>query len=160
MAIRASRASLTALIAGCGLAVAGCGSGGATHSVSLSQLPLVSGAKVVAQARQCDRGSHAFCAIQAVIVGRRFTSSGALVKSEHDHLHSLGWTMSAGDDGDEVAADSPGHKVRVTFATAVNDLIGIDEMWIKRRRAIGLKLSQTMFRRMAAMSIMLEVGPT
>ena len=114
----------------------------------------------MAQARQCDNGSHAFCAIQAVIVDRRFTSSGAFVRSEHDHLHSLGWTTSAGDDGDEVAADSPGHKLRVTYATALDDLIGIDETWIKRPHAIGLKLSQTMFSGTPAMSIILEVGPT
>jgi hypothetical protein len=152
--------ALPALLAGGSLALAGCGSGGATRPLSLSQLPLVPGATVVAQARQCDGGSHAFCALQAVIVDRRFDSSGAFVKSEQDHLHSLGWTTSAGDDGDEVAADSPGHKLRVTYATAINDLIGIDETWIKRPRAIGLKLAQTMFRGTPAMSILLEVGPT
>jgi hypothetical protein len=150
----------TVLLAGCAVALAGCGSGGAAGPLSLGQLPLVPGAKVATEARQCDRGSNAFCAIQAVIVDQRFNSSGALVESEHRHLHSLGWTTSAGDDGDEVAADSPGHKLRVTYATAVDDLIGIDETWIKRPPAIGLTLSRTMFDGVPAMSVMLEVGPT
>jgi hypothetical protein len=140
--------------------IAGCGSGGASGPLSLSQLPLIPGASVMTQARECDRGANAFCAIQAVIIDKRAHSSGALVANEHRQLHSLGWTMSAGDDGDEVAADSPGHKLRVTYATAMDDLIGIDEKWIKRPGSIGLGLAQTMFTQTPAMSVMLEVGPT
>lgn len=147
-------------LAGCSLALAACGGGGASGRLSLRQLPLVPGATVLTQTRQCDRGTDAFCAVEAVIVGPSFTSSGALVESEHRHLHSLGWTTSAGDDGDEVAADSPGHKLRVTYATAVDDLIGIDEKWIKRPPNIKFTLSRTLFNRTPAMSIMLEVGPT
>lgn len=151
---------LAAVLAGCAVALAGCGSGGSSAPLSMSQLPLIPGATVTAQARLCDRGANAFCTIQAVIVDRRVDSSGALTASEHRWLKSLGWTTSAGDDGNEVAADSPGHKVRVTYATAMNDLIGIDEKWIKRPYGIGLTLSQTMVNRVPAMSIMLEVGPT
>jgi hypothetical protein len=147
-------------IAGCALCLAACGHGGASGPLSLNRLPLVPGARIAEQTRQCDLGKNAFCAIEAVIVGPRFTSSGALMEAEHQRLHSLGWTTSAGDDGDEVAADSPGHKLRVTYATAVDDLIGIDETWIKRPWKIEWKLAQTMFRRTPAMSIMLEVGPT
>jgi hypothetical protein len=147
-------------LAGCILALAGCGGSVASRTLSLDQLPLVQGATIVAQARQCDRGTNAFCAIQAVLVDPRFTSSGAFVESEHRRLHSLGWTTSAGDDGDEVAADSPGHKLRVTYATALDDLIGRDENWIKRPWAIWWSLSQSVYARTPAMSIMLEVGPT
>ena len=144
-----------------GLALAGCGNGGAAKPLSLNEFPLIPGAKVLAQARQCDKGSDAFCAIEAVIVDKQAHSSGGLVESEHKQLHSLGWTTSAGDDGDEVAADSPGHKVRVTYATAQDDLIGLDEKWIKPRpQSVALTLAQTMFSGTPAMSIMLEVGPT
>jgi len=143
-----------------GLLLGGCGGGGASGPVSLSQLPLVPGATVIAQTRQCDHGKHAYCAIQAVIANRRYGSSGAFVESEQEHLHSLGWTTSAGDDGVEVAADAPGHELRVTYATALNDLIGVDEKWIKRPWPIWAGLSKTMFNRTPAMSILLESGPT
>ena len=151
---------IAAALVACAVALAACGGGGASQPLSLRELPLVPGARVTAQTRLCDGGSHAYCAIQAVIVDPKAGSSGALVATEHDHLHSLGWTTSAGDDGDEVAADSPGHKVRVTYATAINDLIGLDEKWIKRPWPIWAALSQTMFNRTPAMSILLEVGPT
>jgi hypothetical protein len=154
------RSLIAVLVIACALALTGCGSGGAPRSLSLRQLPLVPGASVATQTRLCDGGSHAFCAIQAVIVDHHAGSSGALVASEQDRLHSLGWTTSAGDDGDEVAADSPGHKLRVTYATAINDLIGLDEKWIKRPWPIWAALSETMFNRTPAMSILLELGPT
>jgi hypothetical protein len=159
MRITRQHAALTA-IAGCVLVLGGCGSGGAPKKLAVEQLPLVPGARVVTQAHQCDRGNNAFCAIEAVVVDPHASSSGALVESEHRKLHGLGWTTSAGDDGDEVAADSPGHKLRVTYATAVNDLIGLDEKWIKRPWPIWAALTQSMFKGMPAMSVMIEVGPT
>lgn len=161
MGLQRARVALGLLaLAGCGLIATGCGTGGASGQLSVEQLPLIQGAKVATTARQCDRGANAFCAIEAVIVDPEAHSSGALVQNEHRKLHSLGWTTSAGDDGVEVAADSPGHKLRVTYATALNDLIGIDEKWIKRPGVIGLSLSQLMSRGTPAMSILLEVGPT
>jgi hypothetical protein len=140
--------------------LAGCGGAKSTRPVSVDQLPLVPGAKIVTQATQCDTGDNPFCAIEAVVVDRRFGSSGALTASEDRLLHKLGWKSSAGDDGDEAAANSPGQKLRVTFATAINDLVGIDEHWITRSPAITTALGRTLFQRAAAMSIMLEVGPT
>jgi hypothetical protein len=151
---------IAAVLTGCALALAACGSGGAPRPLSLNELPLVPGASVEVHTRQCDGGSHAFCAIQAVIVDRHAGSSGALVAREQDQLRSQGWTTTAGDDGVEVAADSPGHKFRVTYATALHDLIGVDQKWIKRPWPIWSALSQTMFNRVPAMSILLEVGPT
>jgi hypothetical protein len=149
-------------LAGCGLALSGCGTGGASGPLSLKQLPLIPGARVVTQARRCDRGANAFCAIEAVIVDPHAHSAGALLEREHRKLHSLGWTTHAGDDGDEVAADSPGHKLRLTYATALGDLIGWDEHWIKPPRlySIVLALDRELINRTPAMSILLEVGPT
>jgi hypothetical protein len=127
---------------------------------SLVALWLWPDARITAQSRQCDTGKNAFCAVQAVVIDPHASSSGALVEREHHKLRGLGWTTSAGDDGDEVAADSPGHKIRLTYATAVNDLIGLDEKWIKRPWPIWAALSKSMFDGTPAMSIMLEVGPT
>ena len=94
------------------------------------------------------------------MVNHRFTSSGAFVASEDRLLQQLHWKSNAGDDGDEVARNSPGTTLRITFATAVDDLIGIDERWIKRSWPIEWTLAQTMFNRTPAMSILLEAGPT
>jgi hypothetical protein len=152
--------ALPAALAGCLLLLAGCGNGGASKPLSVSQLPLIPGARVTTQSRQCDTGKNSFCAIEAVIVDPQASSSGALVDSEHRKLHSLGWTTSAGDNGNEVASDSPGHKLRITYATAMGDLIGLDEKWIKRPWPIWAALTQSMFNGTPAMSIMLEVGPT
>jgi len=142
------------------LALAGCGSSNPSRSLDVSQIPLVPGAQIIARARQCDPGANAYCAVQAVVVDRRYTSSGALTAAEDHLLHRLRWKSSAGDDGDEAAADSPGQRLRVTFATAMDDLIGLDEKWIKRPWPIWAGLDQTMFNRTPAMSIMLEEGPT
>ena len=145
-------------LAGCALVLTGCGGGGPSSPLSLGQLPLVSGATVVAQTSQCDRGASAYCAIAAVVVDPRAASSGALVASEHQRLRKLGWVGSAGDNGNERAAASPGQKLRVTYATATGDLIGLDLGWIKRPRPIALTLSRLLFAQTPAMSVMLEVG--
>jgi len=155
MRFRTLRLALPALV----VALGGCGQNASPGSLSLAQLPLVDGASVVSQVRQCDRGTNAYCAIEAVIVDRRFRSAGALMASEHRHLSKLGWSGSAGDNGDERAAESPSHKLRVTYATAAGDLVGIDQGWIKRPRAIELTLSRALFDRTPAISIMLEAGP-
>jgi hypothetical protein len=154
MGIRTLSLALLALVA-----LAGCGHATSARSLTLRRVPLVSGATVIHQVMQCDRGANAFCAIEAVIVDRRFTSSGALTASEDRLLHHLGWKSSAGDDGVEAAADSPGQKLRVTYATAIDDLIGLDEHWIKRPFSIEMALDRTLFNRTPAMSILLEVGP-
>jgi hypothetical protein len=156
MSTRALRAALAALA----LALAGCGGIGASRSPTLGQLPLVDGATVVAQTTQCDKGADAFCAVEAVIADKRFRSSGEFVASEHQHLRKLGWTTMAGDNGDERAAESPGHKLRLTYATAGNDLIGWDLGWIKRPTPIVQALDRQLIDRVPAMSIMLEAGPT
>lgn len=107
---------------------------------------------------QCDRGAHAYCALEAVVVDPRAASSGALVASERQALRKRGWAGSGGDNGDERAAESPGQKLRVTYATAQGDLIGWALGWIKRPRAFALTLSHLLFQRTPAMSVMLERG--
>jgi hypothetical protein len=158
--IRAAPSALALALTGCGLTLALAGCGGSAHTPSLSQLPLVSGASVVAQAKQCDQGANAFCAIQAVVVDRRFHSSGGFVSAENRWLHKLGWSSAAGDDGVEAAADSPGHKVRLTYATGGNDLLGWIQHWIKRPRSIALALDHEFINGVPTMSVMLEEGPT
>lgn len=64
-----------------------------------------------------------------------------------------------GDTGEERAAESPTHSLRVTYATPFGDLKGIDLGWIKRSQPIAVALSQAMFHRSSAMSMMLEIGP-
>jgi hypothetical protein len=141
------------------LAVSGCGRASSTPSPTLSKLPLVSGANVVAQVHQCDKGANAFCAIELVVVGRGFKSSVDLVKAQRRRLKELGWAGVAPDDGQQRAAASPGQKLRITYATAAADLLGIDLEWIKRPRPITLALAHAMFDRTPAMSILLEAGP-
>jgi hypothetical protein len=160
MRSRRLRPALAGALAGSALALAGCGQdGSSSRSLSLGQVPLVGGASVIASVKECDKGANAFCAIEAVVVDRSSTSSGALVIGERDRLRTLGWTGAAGDDGNERAADSPGHKLRLTYSTAAGDLTAIDLGWIMRPRAIALTLAHTLFARTPAMSIMLETGP-
>ena len=73
-------------------------------------------------------------------------------------LRKHGWSLADGDTGDQSAANSPGHKLRLTFATATGDLRQIDLGQINRPRPITYALSSTMFDRTPAMSMLLEVG--
>jgi hypothetical protein len=119
---------------------------------------MVAGASVVAEVKQCDRGANSFCALELVVVDTRYKTSRDLVRSEHRLLKRSGWSSANADTGEQRAADSPGHKLRVTYATAYGDLKGIDLGWIQRPRKITLALSHALFDRSAAMSIMLEIG--
>lgn len=138
--------------------IAGCGSSGGPRRPDLAQLPLVGGANVIAQVPSCDRGKHAYCAIELVIVDRHYRNSTDLVKEEHAQLRKHGWTGGQGDTDEQKAADSPGHKLRVTYATPSGDLRGVELGSIQRPRRITLALSRAMFDQAPAMSVMLEVG--
>ena len=140
------------------VALAGCGQSAPRQRPQMGQLPLVPGASVALSVRQCDRGANAFCAVEAVVVAPRYKDSVALVHDERRHLLSMGWAGDNGDTGEEHAAESPGHKLRLTYATAFGDLKGIDLGWIKRPRPIALALSHAMFDGRPAMSMMLESG--
>ena len=146
-----------ALVAGLA-AVAGCGSD-TQHVPKLADLPLVRGTRVVAQSLKCDKGVGAFCGLQLVVVGPGFRNSNQLLKREHLHLKALGWTGADADIGGEWAADSPGHKLHLTFATADTDLQGTELGWIRRTRTIQLTLSRQLFARVPSLSMVLEEGP-
>jgi hypothetical protein len=138
-------------------AMAGCGSSG-PRTPDLTALPLTPGAQVVARHRSCDPGASAYCALELVVVDRGYPSSTALLDAVHRRLLDHGWSGANADTGDERAAESPGHRLRVTYATAYGDLKGIDFGWIKRSRPIALALSRAMFARASALSMLLEVG--
>jgi hypothetical protein len=147
---------LAALIAA--TALAGCGQAEARHAPALAKLPLVGGARIVSQARQCDPGANAFCALEFVLVDHHYSTSTALLAAEEQSLRQRGWSSANGDFGQESAADSPGHRLRLTYGTAASELEGIDLGWIQRSRAIAHSLSGTMFARSPAISLMLETG--
>ena len=145
----AAAAVLTASVAGCG---------SSTRTPKLSALPLAGGATVVDRVQQCNRGSSAYCAIELVVLGPQYKSSHSLVLAERDRLRAQGWIGASPDTGNELADESPHHKLRVTYATAVDDLQGIDLGWIQRPWSIVSSLDSAIFKRAAAMSVLLEVG--
>jgi hypothetical protein len=139
--------------------LAACGQGNASQRTpQLAKLPLVRGSRVSVQVLRCDKGANGFCAWELVVIGNGYRSSEALLRSEHHRLLELGWSGANGDIGDEHAADSPGHKLRLTYATADGDLKGIDLGWIHRSRKVALALSQAIFSRAPTMSMLLELG--
>ena len=123
-----------------------------------SDIPLVPGAKISSQARACDRGSRAYCAIDLVVVDHRYVSSDVLALDESHVLRKHGWSLADGETDLQTAANSPGHKLRLTYSTANGDLRQIVLGQINRPWPITYALSHTMFDRMAAMSMRLEVG--
>ncbi len=144
------------LAAGC-VALAGCGGGGA-RQVDLAGVPLPGGTRIATHVESCDRGANAYCAQQLVVIGERYRTSMALLDREMRKLAQLGWSSSQGADGDEMAAESPGHRLRLTYATAYDDLLGVDSNWIKRRRPVARALSDAVFDRAPAISLMLQRG--
>jgi hypothetical protein len=148
------RLLLPALIA----TLAGCGQSSVQHTPNLARLPLVGGTRIVAHAIKCDPGANAFCGWELVVVGPRYSTSEALLQSEHRRLLKLGWSGANGDTSDEHAADSPGHKLRLTYATAYGDLKGVDLGLIRRSEQVTLALSRAMFQRASTISMLLVEG--
>lgn len=138
--------------------VAATGRGGTPRAIGLKDIPLVAGTRVQTVARSCDRGVHPYCSVQVVITGERYPTSQALRDAYGANLLKLGWTSAKGPDGPETAADSPGHELRLTYATAYEDLLGVDSNWIQRTPAISHALSSALFARVPALSIMLLRG--
>jgi hypothetical protein len=138
--------------------LAACGQSSSSSTPVLSAVPLADGTEVVSHTRRCDRGANAYCAVQLVVVGAHDRSSVHLLNREAGHLKSLGWTVSNGDTGVESASESPGHELRLTYATAAEDLQGVDLGWIRRSPKITRALSRVMFSRDSALSMMLETG--
>jgi hypothetical protein len=142
------------------LGLAGCGQGSSSRSPQLTGAPLAGGLRVVAHTHRCDRGVDPYCAVQLVVVGSGGGGAAALIAREQKHLSALGWTSAQGDTGKEQAADSPGHKLRLTYAAAWDDLQALDMGWIRRSPLIGRALARTMFHRASALSLMLQPGPS
>lgn len=140
-------------------ALAGCGTGTpAARTPTASSVPLVSGSRIVEQVRTCDRGSNAYCAIDLVVRNRDYKSSDILLRDEGRLLRKDGWSLSNAETKSQTAANSPSHKLRLTFSTAAGDLQEIDLGAINRSWPITYALSSSMFDRAAAMSMRLEVG--
>src|SRR5689334_6694224 len=79
------------------LLLAGCGQSANKRAFSLQQLPLVPGAKVTRQIKQCDRGANAFCALELVIVAPGYRDSNKLEEAEHKWVRAAGWKGVGGD---------------------------------------------------------------
>lgn len=157
--MRASRILTALMVCAAVLSITGCGrSSKASRQPTVAGVPLTPGAKIVDQVSSCDRGANPYCSLQLVVVDSRFRNSTQLLDSETKHLYSLGWTETGGDTGQEKAVDSPGNKLRLTYAIASDDLKALDLGWIHRRRPIAKALSGVMFGRAPALSIMLESG--
>jgi hypothetical protein len=156
--------SRRALVPGLAVATAAvlsaCGQGSAPGTPSASGLPLASGSRILASARRCDGGAHPFCALDLVVAAPagRYRSSGALMSAESDRLRSAGWSQTAGDTIHETAAESPGHRLRVTYAQAGEDLLSIEQSRIHRAVPIARTLSRELFARAPALSLMLQAG--
>jgi len=149
---------VVAAIVAVAVVIVATGRGGTPRDIGLRNIPMVPGTRVLTKVRSCDPGVHPYCSLQVVIVGDRHQTSEALRKTYGANLLKLGWTTTKGPDGNETAADSPGHELRLTFATAYEDLLGVDSKWIQRTAAISHSLSSAMFDRAPALSIMLLRG--
>ncbi|MGI8715116.1 MAG: hypothetical protein ACR2NR_18420 [Solirubrobacteraceae bacterium] len=154
-----TRRSLTACgVLVLGIAVAGCGQSGSHQISSPHGIPLVAGVRIVAQTRSCDRGANPYCSLQLVVVGARYPTATALLTGEEQRLRTVGWTSTVGDTPKERSADSPGHKLRLSYALAADDLESWDLGSLKRRPSIARALAATMFERVPALSLMLQAG--
>lgn len=150
----------TALLTALALVPAGCGgTGSGQRAPTVGSVPLISGSRIVTQVRACDQGSNAYCAIDLVVRNGGYDSSDLLLKDEGALLRKDGWSQAHGDTGQQISANSPGHKLRLTYTTAAGDLQAVDLGEINRPWPIVYSLSSSMFARAATMSMMLEVGP-
>ena len=138
--------------------LAGCGVGASAPAVGVTQIPLPPHTFITARVHSCDRGANPYCAEQVVVQGPAYGSSADLLITERHLLDHRGWSSAAGADGMEKGEDSPGHELRLIYATAYGDLLGIDSSWVKRSPPIARALAAAMFDRRPALSIMLVRG--
>jgi hypothetical protein len=149
---------MAACAAGAALIIAGCGSG--DRVPSLGRLPLVARLHAVARQMVCNRGQNAYCALELVLRGTGYSSSIALQRAERLLLKRHGWKKVNAPVGQELAADSPGNGLRVTYAAANMELEAIDLGWVKRSRPITLTLSREIFDHHPAIAVFLQLGTT
>ncbi|MGI8863775.1 MAG: hypothetical protein ACR2JH_05145 [Solirubrobacteraceae bacterium] len=157
--LRARRAlSLAALAGFAAGSLVGCGQGSSQRTPQLGRLPLVKGSRISVQVLRCDKGANAFCAWQLVVVAPSYRNSEQLLRREHDHLLRAGWSGASADVINEHAADSRGHKLRLTYATDFGDLQAWDIGYIQRSHKVIGALSRAIFDHVPTMSMLLEQG--
>jgi hypothetical protein len=161
--MRVKKASRRVLVIGLAAAavagLAACGGQGQTPvSASLANVPLAPGAKVVWQQRRCDAGVSSYCSVQFVLAGPRYPSSAALRDAQRAVLKRAGWGSAHGETDAERAAQSPHGNLRMTYATAFNDLLSIDQGTIERAPGVSLALSRQLFSQTPALSGILQTG--
>jgi hypothetical protein len=149
-----------ALAVGGAWVVSGCGAGSGPRGPAVASVPLVPGTRIVVNVRRCNEGSHPFCARELVLAANasHYEDSGVLKVAELRVLRHAGWRRSEGDTYDESAAESPHDRLRVTYATAEQDLLSIDERRIARTPAITRQLAEVMFAREPALSLLVQAG--
>lgn len=113
---------------------------------------------MVTKVRLCDQGAKPYCELQLVVAAPHYGSSRLLVLAERNLLRAHDWTGASAQTADQLADESPGNKLRVTYATAYGDLKGIDFNWIQRTRTIQQSLSAQMFAGTPAISAQLQIG--
>jgi hypothetical protein len=160
--MRVNMASRRALATGLAIAAAaglvGCGQGNTPVSASLADIPLAPGAKVVYHQRRCDPGVRSYCSVEFVLTGPRYSSSAALREAQRAVLKRAGWGSAHGETDAERAAQSPHDNLRMTYATAFNDLLSIDQGTIERAPGVGRALSRQLFSQTPALSGILQTG--
>ena len=144
----------TVLVAG----LAGCGQGNTPVSASLAEIPLAPGAKVVWHQRRCDAGASSYCSVEFVLTGPRYPSSAALRDAQRAVLKRAGWGSAHGETDAERAAQSPHGNLRMTYATAFNDLLSIDQGTIERAPGVSRALARQLFSQTPALSATLQTG--
>jgi hypothetical protein len=152
--------AVAAALAAVGLVVSGCGAGSGPRSPAVAAVPLVPGTRIVLSVRRCNQGAHPFCARELILAAAasHYEDSGVLKVAERRALSRAGWRRSEGDTYDESAAESPGNRLRVTYATAEQDLLSIDERRIARTPAITRQLAEVLFAREPALSLLVQAG--
>jgi hypothetical protein len=149
-----ARPALAALAA----LLAGCGASSANRVPTLTRLPLADGARVVVRIQRCNEGTAAYCSLQLVVATTGSETSRQLMTDEIGTLRRRGWRYVNPTTGLERAADSPGGRLHVIFATANGDLEAIDLGWIRRARPVTLALSRALFTHTPTLSMLLEDG--
>ena len=113
---------------------------------------------MVADVKRCDKGANPYCALELVVVDGRYRSSRSLVLAERNLLRRGGWSGASPQTGEELADESPGHSLRITYATAFVDLKGIDLGWIQRSHTVQRSLSRQLLAGTPAMSALVAIG--
>lgn len=92
------------------------------------------------------------------MVDHNYKSARDFVVAERNLLKRRGWSTVAPPTADELAAESPGHQLRITYASAYGDLKGIDLGWMQRSLAVRHSLGEQLFAGAPAISALVQSG--